>query len=156
MSVAQRLERFLTAHAIPIEPVVHPPTASAGRSAEQGHVPGDRVAKSVLLKDARGYVLAVLPATRHILFKRLQRGLNRPLELATEADGAAVFTDCDLGAFPAVGTAYGLEMVVDPRLDEQDEVYIEGGDHTTLLHLSAAQFRAATERGRRLDFSFHD
>ena len=47
---------------------------------------------------------------------------------------------------PPVGTAYGLRAVVDEILDGQDDIYFEGGDHRTLVHVTGAQFQRLMEK----------
>ena len=52
---------------------------------------------------------------------------------------------------PAIGECYGLDMVVDESIEEQPEVYFEGGDHATLVHMSRRAFAdlmAAARHGR--------
>ena len=38
---------------------------------------------------------------------------------------------------------------------EQPEVYLEGGDHATLVHMSHAQFASLTATARHGSFSVH-
>ena len=57
---------------------------------------------------------------------------------------------------PPVGECYGLDTVVDDSIEEQPEVYLEGGDHATLVHMSHAQFAALTATARHSCFSVHD
>ena len=64
--------------------------------------------------------------------------------------------DCVSGAIPPVGECYGLDTVVDDSIEEQPEVYLEGGDHTTLIHISHAQFASLTVTARRGCFSVRD
>ena len=66
------------------------------------HVPGREVAKTVLLRSRGGpYVVAVLPATKSIDFKKASQALGgAPLELATELEIAEYCPDCEFGALP--------------------------------------------------------
>src|SRR3974377_2035278 len=63
--------------------------------------------------------------------------------------------DCVSGAIPPVGECYGLDTVVDDSIEEQPEVYLEGGDHETLVHMSHAQFASLTATARHGSFSVH-
>jgi Ala-tRNA(Pro) deacylase len=36
---------------------------------------------------------------------------------------------------PAVGKCYGLDLIVDDSINAQPDIYMEAGDHQTLLHL---------------------
>ena len=42
---------------------------------------------------------------------------------------------------PAVGPAYGVRTVVADSLLDEDEVWFEAGDHTTLVHVNGRDFR---------------
>jgi Ala-tRNA(Pro) deacylase len=66
-------------------------------------------------------------------------GRNK-LRLADEARIAMLFDDCDRGAVPPVGMAWGLETIVDEALEANDVIYMEGGDHERLLRMSGEQF----------------
>ena len=155
MTVAVTVKRYLEDHDVDYQVIHHEPTESALRSAQAGHVPGDCLAKAVVLKDEESYWLAVLPATRHIKFKELARVLERPVDLASEEEAAKLFDDCDLGAFPAVGEAYDLKMVVDDSLGGVSDVYIEGGDHESLLHIRGEQFQTLMSDAKRGRFTDH-
>ncbi len=78
-----------------------------------------------------------------------------PLGLATEGEIADLFDDCDLGAVPPVGAAYGLSVVLDESLVDAPEVYFEGGDHTTLVHVAGDAFGTLMSDARRGRFSHH-
>ena len=155
MDIALRLLEFLEWRGVDYELIEHPPTGDALHTAEAAHVPGDRLAKAVVLKDARGYVMAVLPATHHVDLEVLRALLDRPLEFATEEELEALFQDCARGAVPPVGPAYGLEMVVDEALSDDPEVYFEAGDHRDLVRVDARDFAALTEGAPRGRFSHH-
>ena len=37
---------------------------------------------------------------------------------------------------PPVGECYGLDVIVDDSIDTRREIYMEGGDHATLIRLN--------------------
>jgi Ala-tRNA(Pro) deacylase len=49
-----------------------------------------------------------------------------------------------VGAIPPVGSAYGLTSVIDDRLEGLNEIYFDGGDHRTLIHLNGRDFHRLT------------
>ena len=67
-----------------------------------------------------------------------------------------LFEDCAHGAVPPAGECYGLDVIVDDSIEAQPEIYLEGGDHATLIHLTHAQFATFTEQAWRGRFSVHD
>lgn len=156
MAIAMTLRQFLSDQGIAYEVATHPRTLTAAQTAEAVHVTGDRIAKAVVVKDADGYLLAVLPASHHIKLGELGRWLGRPLELATEDETEGLFADCEVGAIPALGSAYGLDVVLDDSLGDQPDIYFEGGDHASLVHVTGEAFTRLMADARRGRFSQHD
>jgi Ala-tRNA(Pro) deacylase len=101
-------------------------------------------------------MLAVLPASRHIRLPDLRQEIGEDVNLADESEIERLFPDCALGAVPAVGECYDLDVIVDDSMKEQPEVYLEGGDHATLVHVSQAQFARLMSGARHGRFSVHD
>ncbi|HEY7689161.1 MAG TPA: YbaK/EbsC family protein [Dongiaceae bacterium] len=156
MTIAATLQKYLSDCGIRYDVVEHPRTVSSSRTAQAGHVPGDRLAKAVVLKSEGGYTMAVVPASRHIRLGEVQDYLRQPVGLATEAEVGQLFGDCDLGAIPPVGRAYGLPVIVDDSFDGQPEIYFEAGDHQNLIHVDAPAFKRLMAEARHGSFSRHD
>jgi Ala-tRNA(Pro) deacylase len=156
MTTTSTLQSYLRKNGVKPQTVTHPKTLSASRTAQACHVSGDCVAKGVLVKDAEGYLLAVIPASHHIEMERLSRLTGRALRLADEEEVADVFPDCAPGAVPPLGAPYGLDCVVDDSLARQPEAFLEGGDHATLLQVTASEFARLTRDARHGAFSRHD
>ena len=151
--IAHRLENFLIEHDIPYDLVTHPHATSSLEVAELAHVPGSRIAKTVVLEDEQGYLMAVVPANNRVDLGELHRQMRRNLGLATESELQGLFEDCELGAVPPLGMAYGIETIVDDRLAEQPEVYFEGGDHECLVRVSNEGFETLMEQVQHGSFS---
>ena len=129
---------------------------TSSRAAEACHVSGDRFAKAIVLRRGGGYMLAVLPASHHLRLSELRATLGEDIDIADESEIDRLFADCAHGAVPAIGTCYGLDLIVDDSIQAQPEVYIEAGDHETLLHLTHAQFARLTGNALHGRFSAHD
>ncbi len=142
MAVAITLKQFLSQRNIPYDEVTHDRTATSLETAATAHIPGDSVAKAVLLADSEGeYIMAVLPATYHLDLDLISQEVGRVVCLADEEDISDLFTDCKVGAIPPAGAAYGIRMVWDDRLNDVKDVYFEGGDHSTLVHVTGSYFQ---------------
>ncbi|HOP15081.1 MAG: YbaK/EbsC family protein [Gammaproteobacteria bacterium] len=155
MGIAATLREYLESRGITYEVVEHPHTDSAMRAAEAAHVPGDQVAKPVLLGDEHSYLLAVIPATHRLELDRINQVLSRNLEMLPEDEIEAAFSDCERGAIPAVGEPYGIDVVIEPALLHQPEVYFESGDHEHLIHLHGEVFRDLMANAPRAHLSHH-
>ncbi len=140
--IANKLHHFLEQQRIPYEVLTHEPTRSTSRTAEATRIPGSKIAKPVMVHHEYGYVLAVVPATSVVDLDALQDMLHRKIGLASEEQAAAVFGDCATGAIPPIGAAYDVPMVVDETLRDQTDLYFEGGDHVSLVHVSGEAFRS--------------
>jgi len=156
MTIAAKVQRYLDQQGIDYEVVEHPRTMSSSRTAQAGHISGERLAKAVVLKSEGGFTMAVLPACCHIRLGDIQDCLERPVGLATESEVGQLFGDCELGAIPPMGKPYGMEMIVDDSLIEQPDVYLEAGDHMSLIHVNAMAFQRLTADARHARFSRHD
>jgi Ala-tRNA(Pro) deacylase len=153
MSIALTLERYLDARNVEYDVISHAPTNSSLQTAKTCRIPVDRLAKAVLLRDDVGYAVAVLPASHHIELGELKKQFGSDVELATEYEAGELFEDCARGAIPAVGECYGLDVLIDESIEGQPEVYFEGGDHETLVHMTHAQFAGLTAEARHACFS---
>lgn len=153
MAVARRLKWFLEHRGIAYEVLDHRHTQTSSDTAALAHVQGERLAKSVLLEDERGYVLTVLPSSRRIDLEALRGALARRLELASERELEEIFDDCSLGAVPPFGAAYGIPTAVDERMLHLSDVYFEGGDHEHLIRVTGADFAALLGAAPHGDYS---
>src|SRR5687767_10653793 len=108
MGIATTVRDYLDEAGVDYQLVHHVYTPNSRGAADAARIPPDQLAKPVLLEDDKGYLVAVVPASRRVALENLQRQLGRRLVLATERDVQDVFSDCSKGAIPAVGQAYGL------------------------------------------------
>jgi Ala-tRNA(Pro) deacylase len=140
MSIAHRLRWYLNYSDVDYHLIHHKPTHCSRESAEAAQLPLNALAKPVLLEDERGYLVAVLPASRRVSLDKLEGKLGRRLELASEEEISQLYEDCETGAIHPIARAYRLKTVVDEALLRPSEVYFEAGDHELLVQMRAAEF----------------
>lgn len=140
MTISTRLKHHLDAQGLSFDVVPHPYAATASECAEAAHVPGDHLAKSVLIHMEEGPMLAVLPSNHQVDLNALQSMMNRRLGLAAESEMQDLFDDCDLGAAPPVGQAYDIPTIVDKSLAGLDKIWFEAGDHKNLVEMRGKDF----------------
>jgi Ala-tRNA(Pro) deacylase len=155
MTVSPTLQRYLD-QGVSYDLVPHAPTMSSTRTAEACHVSGDALAKAVVLRRDGGYMMAVLPASRHLHLSALKSQLGHKVDLASEDEIERLFGDCDRGAVPALGQCYGLDVIVDDSIDPRRDIYMEGGDHRTLIRMDGEEFARLTAKAWHGHFSTHD
>ncbi len=141
MSIAASVQDYLDQEHVDYEVIFHPPSWDSAHTAQNADVPYEQLAKCVVLEDEGGYLMAVMPASHRLDVQAIDRELSRDLTLASEVELMDLFIDCELGAVPPLGQPYGIEMVIDRKLADAPDVYFEGGDHESLIHVSGPDFR---------------
>ena len=157
MTIASKLKDYLQQRDVKYKVETHFRSRFSMETAEMAHVHGDALAKGVLVKAGKGYLLVVLPADYHIEIETLSKLLGQEAVMVEEAELGEVFNDCELGAVPPIGMAYGIKTIWDPKssLGKQDEVYFEAGDHQSLVRISGVQFHELMAPAERGEFSHH-
>lgn len=148
MGIALTLQQYLDDRHIDYDVLTHKRTHCSQDTAHASRVPGERLAKAVVLTREGGFVVAVVPACAMVRLDAIERMLHCPVSLASEDEIAELFPDCETGAIPPVGEAYAVEALVDVSLDRQPDIYLEGGDHRSLVHLSGEEFRGLMQEVR--------
>lgn len=156
MAIAVSLQEYLASQGIAYDVITHPRGICMSEVARRAGLPGERVVKTVVLEDGDGYVLAAVPASHHLRLRTLRKALDRHLGLAKEDELATLFSDCELGAAPPLGAAYGLDVVIDESLVDQPDLYFEGGDHCSLVHVRGEDFGRLMANAKRGRFSRAD
>lgn len=139
MGIAISLQKYLNGRAVAYEVMAHNRTSTSLATAHASSIPEDNLAKGVLIRRKDGYLLAIVPASCNVQLDEVGQWLKQPVGLATEEEIAAIFGDCKSGCVPVAG-AYGLTSVMDERLEGFNDIYFEGGDHRTLVHMTGAEF----------------
>jgi len=155
MSISAAVKSYLDQRSIEYATVPHPHTLSSMDTAASAHVPGDRLAKAVIVNHEDAHLMVVVPSDYHVHLGLLHRHLRTEVGLATEREVSGLFPDCELGAIPPIGAAYGLRTLVDSRLRKEPEVYFESGDHESLIKVSAETFRTLMADADSVDMAEH-
>lgn len=141
-----KLESFLQARGVDFEKHSHTQTFTAQDLAHTEHVSGYMVAKPVVVKGDTDFAMCVLSAPRHLDLERAAKALNEPVvRLATEAEMAEFFVDCELGAEPPVGALFGLKTIMDEQLREDEYLVMQAGTHKESITLRREDWERVTE-----------
>jgi Ala-tRNA(Pro) deacylase len=141
MNMSSTLQRYLDQQGIQYELVSHPHTETSMNAATATHISAAKIAKPVILEDELGYLMAIVPAHHHVRISEINKLLGRKMGLATEDEITSLFKDCEAGAIPPVGQAYGLDTIFDDCLGECPDIYLEAGTHEDFIHLDSASYR---------------
>lgn len=139
--IPRRIVEYLEAHGVPYERLLHRRAITAQELAAVVHVPGRRLAKSVLVKAGKEIWIAVLPATEIVDLERLAAVLGVPAaRLLREPEFEGLFPDCEAGAEPPFGGLYGLPVVVDSALTGADRLVFRAGSHEEAIEMRYNDF----------------
>ncbi|MEW5248990.1 aminoacyl-tRNA deacylase [Microbulbifer discodermiae] len=141
MTIAARLSQYLNDQSVDYRLIQHPHSHTSRESAHAAQVREDRVAKAVLLRDDEGYVMAVIPASSSLDMRAVHDETGRNgLQMVAESELGPLFPDCELGALPPLGQAYGITTLLDSGLSRCETIYFEAGDHEELVAMDGPQF----------------
>jgi Ala-tRNA(Pro) deacylase len=155
MGIALTLQQYLDDQHIDYDVLVHKRTRSSEGTVRASHVPQESLAKGVVLTREGGFIVAVVPASAKVRLDVIEHMLHCPVAMATEEEIEELFPDCDAGAVPPVAAAYAVDAFIDESLDKQTDVYLEGGDHRSLIHISGEQFRSLMQDVRHAHIATH-
>ena len=140
MSMSACLKHYLDQHHVNYNLIPHRPTDTAFNSAKAAHIPMECMVKGVLLHDEQGYMMAAVSPLKEVDLDRVNEQTGRNLELANEEKLNCILNDCEVGAVPAIGEAFGIPTIWDQQLESQPSFYIEAGDHRELVRMSHYEF----------------
>lgn len=150
MTMAARLQECLEQSQARYELLPHEHSHSSPETARLAGVPPEALVKSVILDDSQGHrVMAVIPASRQLNLDKVRAMTQRSWHLVSESEFGGDFEGCEIGAIPAVGSAFGMETLIDQALLANDDVYFEAGDHEDLVHMSTEQYLRLMPRAQR-------
>ena len=134
------MKSYIEGRGVSYEVITHPASGSSHESAERAHVDEGHIAKAVILVDDQGAVMAVVPGSAWVKLSAVKDELDREMVLAEEEHAAGHFPDCDPGAIPPLGPAYGMQTLMDKALASLSHVFFESGDHRTLIRVDGKDF----------------
>lgn len=140
MAVANTIRLYLEKKGISHEVLELQPFSSLLQAADALGGEGV-VVKAAVLKDELGLLLAVLPVTCSLDVEALSRSLHRPLALASEAQIADVFRDCEARFVPPLGDAYAVRTIFHEGLLAPDTLYFAAGDNAHLVRVRNKDFQ---------------
>lgn len=149
MHLAERVKTYLERMGVPYVLMPHAPSRSLGEAAELTHADARQLARAVLLQDAQGLLLAIVPADHLLDFHALREHCGRDCRPASPEQISAVFDDCLPGSVPPVPEPYGLAAVVDDRLTAWEHIHFEAGSRRSLVSVHSSGFQRLHQSSRR-------
>ena len=139
--VVKKLENYLEQNHVWYEKITHSRTYTAQETAASAHIKGKELAKSVMIKLDGETVLAVLPASFKVDFKRIKQISGaKKIKLAMEEDMEEIFPDCTIGAMPPFGNLYQIPVYADSTLESDEDIAFNAGSHMELIRMHFKDF----------------
>jgi Ala-tRNA(Pro) deacylase len=137
----QKLKELLDRHGVPYETIPHTTAFTAQEAAAAAHIPGRKVAKTVMVKLDGAMAMVVLEAPDHVHLDRLRAVAGAAsVELASEPEFRTLFPDCEPGAMPPFGNLWDIPVFVDARLREDERIAFAAGSHRELVRMAYGDF----------------
>ena len=135
------LTKFLDDNQVKYVTIRHSIAYTTQQIAESAHIPGDEMAKTVMvLLDGR-LAMAVLRGTDKVDVDLLRGAAGaKTAELASEVQFQGEFPGVELGAMPPFGNLYGMSVYVDEALTRDRVIAFNAGTHSELIQLDYADF----------------
>jgi Ala-tRNA(Pro) deacylase len=143
MSISRALSAYLNHERVHYDVLPHPEAFRALAIAHMLHTPEKNVAKVVIVKVGKQFVMTVLPASWNVDLHRLRTVFpTHSVRLATEDELEGLFPDCELGAMPPFGNLYRIPVYVDRSLTEDEEIVFQAGTHSDAIRMRYWDFAA--------------
>ena len=136
-----KVRAFLDEHHVKYVVISHSKAYTAQGIAAIAHIPGQELAKTVIVKLDGALAMAVLPASYQVDLLALKKVVGvQDAELASEREFKQHFPDCETGAMPPFGNLYGIPVYVDETLTRDREIAFNAGTHLELIRMAFADF----------------
>ena len=144
---SEDLARYIEDHGIDAEIVhlpVHTPTVEA--AAEAVSVEPDHIGKSLLFLVEGRPILIIAAGTTRIDYKALANhlGVNRKRLRLANPDQVQSHTGYQVGTVPPFGHVEEIRSLLERSIEQQDELFVGGGDINALLRISNSELKRVT------------
>lgn len=142
MAKASDLQRYLNNSGIPYRILEHDPAFSAHGVSVTTHIPEKEIAKAVILDIDGRFWMAVLRGDHKINLHSIKHAFGaRHVHLAHEEDLNTLFPDCQLGTMPPFGNLYGLPVLVDQALADDEDIAFNACCYTKVIKMKFEDFQ---------------
>lgn len=143
MPIATRLSQYLHQYGIDCQPIHHARSLAFEEAIEAANAVPELTLTAIPLIDRRGPALAVIPFLAELDLAELNATLSRQFQKLPEDQASKLFKDCEPGVLPVFGMAYGLPVLLDADVLENDHVFMRCGCSSTILRVPGRTLRMA-------------
>lgn len=136
-----KLKAFLDQENIKYISIYHSTAFTAQEIAQLAHIPGNEMAKTVIVKIDGKQAMVVLPAPEHIDLDLLKSATGaNDVHLATELEFMPQFSECEIGAMPPFGNLYNMDVYVEESLSNDEMIAFNACTHNELIKIKYEDF----------------
>lgn len=137
----RRIREFLDGNHVHYVTIVHSPAYTASQVAASVHIPGKSLAKVVVVVTDGCLAMVVVPASKDVDMTRFREEIrSTDVRLADEAEFAARFEGCKLGAVPPFGNLFGVDTYLDRSFLTASKIAFNAGTHTDVIVMDLADY----------------
>jgi Ala-tRNA(Pro) deacylase len=141
MECKERMEEYLRDNGVPFEIMAHTQAFTMPEVAAALQVPGQQVAKVVMVKGDGKMAMLVTSAAHRLDFAKVRAVLGvDKVDLAKEEEFGDLFPDCEIGAMPPFGNLYNVPVYVDQALAEEENIVFRVGTHQQTMKVAYADY----------------
>lgn len=119
----------------------HSKAYTAQEVAASAHIPGQNMAKTVMVKVDGDLTMVVVDSNHDVDLDGIAEALGaKEVTLASEDEFGDTFPDCDLGAMPPFGNLYEVSTYVAESLSDNEEIAFNAGSHNELVKMGYQDF----------------
>lgn len=139
--IARSLKAYLDQWKVKYVTITHSPAYTAQEIAHTAHIPGNALAKTVMVIIDGALAMAVLPANQRVSVDELRELTETDnVRLAHENEFKDYFPDCEAGAMPPFGNLYDMSTYVSPELADRSEIIFNAGNHSELVRMAWSDY----------------
>jgi Ala-tRNA(Pro) deacylase len=145
MAIPQKVIKYLNSAKTAYKPIVHKTVFTAYDAAQTLGVKLNEIAKTLVIKADKNYILAVLPASSRLDLGKLKKIVKaKKVEISKENVMQKVFK-VKPGAITPFGNLYKVPVFVDKAMLRAKKIIAGAGSYEDSVLMTAKNFLKATE-----------
>ena len=109
-------------------------------TAESAQIPVEHLAKAVILKSGKAFLMAVIAADKSLDIEKLNGLFKRKFSICGDDELSALLPDGNVDWFPPVAEPFGMRSIVDKSLLDLDEIFFATGIAGYFIRASKSDF----------------
>jgi Ala-tRNA(Pro) deacylase len=140
----EKLVSFLNDKGVVYKMQEHEACTTSEQSANVRGVPLKQGAKALLIKSKQQFYVIIIPADRALDSKKAKKLIKGDTRFASENE-LLELTGLTKGALPPFGNIFGLKMVVDDAVFEEEDMCFNAASLTHSIFMKTADYRKLVE-----------